>query len=300
MIILLKGKLHAARIDLRRYQHIEIEANEQLPLLTREQEVIAANINVCYDNQNKISNDINIVNQHTLQLRKEGADLSKELENLQDFKQNYKKFLQKNDRMTTDSLSAMDWFSENEENLRANHRIQGEVYGPVAMFCDVTDPYCAAMIENMVPTTRLLGFIVQCDSDRDFLKKEFRRLNYEIDIVVMQNPEISNHRAFSTSQLDQLRDINIQGYLSDQIKCPDIIRSYLYLWHNVQSALWARPTQKTSISEHHMNSLTSGHNKSFKLFVHSVKDNNLIVYNGSTSRFQSNVGFSSKGFDRKG
>ncbi len=32
-----------------------------------------------------------------------------------------------------------------------------KVYGPVAMYCDVVDPACAAMIEKAIPTKKLYG-----------------------------------------------------------------------------------------------------------------------------------------------
>ena len=32
-----------------------------------------------------------------------------------------------------------------------------KVYGPVAMYCDVADPACAAMIEKAIPTKKLYG-----------------------------------------------------------------------------------------------------------------------------------------------
>jgi len=141
------------------------------------------------------------------------------------------------------------------------------------------------------------GFITEYDADYHLLRREFGVLKLnQFDVMNMKNPIISNYKPFSQTQLAALTDINIRGYLCDQFQCPDIIRSFLYVFHNLNTVIWAQPNRSfANLSDDHLASL----NSSFKLFAHvpstaGSRDIDVTFFNGKQSRFQKGISLGSE------
>lgn len=147
------------------------------------------------------------------------------------------------------------------------------------------------------------GFITEHDADYHFLRGQFKEMKFnEFDLMNMKNPVISNYKPFNDAQLGGLADINIRGYLCDQFQCPDIIRSFLYVFHGLNTVLWAQPNRGfANLSDNHLASL----NSSFKLFTHvpssssstgggGARDVDVTFFNGKQSRFQKGISLGSE------
>lgn len=152
------------------------------------------------------------------------------------------------------------------------------------------------------------GFITEHDADYHFLRSQFKEMKFnEFDVMNMKNPVISNYKPFNDSQLDGLTNINMQGYLCDQFQCPDIIRSFLYVFHGLNTVLWAQPNKAlVNLGNDHLASL----NSSFRLFVHvpppptttpsrssstaGSRDIDVTLFNGKQSRFQKGISLGSE------
>lgn len=215
-------------------------------------------------------------------IRDEILGLNRDMGGLQDFKQNYRtKLLNSPNLMMRQAVQALDWIEQNRGRLR------GEVLGPVAMFCDVEDPACAAMLEKAIPQNKLMGFVCDNDQDRNLLKHELRvRQKLAIDIFTMKRINVDNRRSYSEQQLQQL---GMKGYLCDQIQCPDIIRSMFYCFHGLHQILWGRGVDNLS---HEQQVRMCQQEGSFKLYIHEVTERarsaqqgmSIIEYKGKRSR----------------
>lgn len=228
-------------------------------------------------------------------LRNEMTSITREQSSLQDFKQIFREKLSKqNIPMIRQAVQAMDWLAENQERLRRDGQLRSEVLGPVAMYCNVADPACAAMLEKAIPMNRLMTFVVDNDNDRNFLKKQLRDvMDLKVDIITMKKIKTDVPRPYSEQQLQQL---GMKGYLCDQLECPDIIRALLYSFHSLHRVLWARGVDNLSEEQQARLCQQDG---GFKLYIHEVSDArgagsrqqlqgqqglNIIEYNGKRSR----------------
>jgi hypothetical protein len=97
------------------------------------------------------------------------------------------------------------------------------------------------MIEKVIPLNQLLGFIVLDEHDAEVINNEFRdKKRYRLDIYTMSNLDY-NLRPFPIEQIcEEFRDIGMQGFLIDQLKCPEVVKAFMCTIANLQSVLWAR------------------------------------------------------------
>ena len=153
------------------------------------------------------------------------------------------------------------------------------------------DPACAVMVERVIGFHGLLAFVVDNKEDELLLRQELRRnLNLKVDIstVTHKDPVRPPYNQELLYQLKQ--DIGVQGYLSDQMKTPDLIRAHLFMWRNVGGVLWARGeniSEKFGLS-HSVSLCPSGIN-SFTIFVHNISNQNMSRMSMSTSNDSSTL-----------
>jgi chromosome segregation ATPase len=241
------------------------------------------------------------------ELREEVAAGKRALAGLQDFKQLYKQRLQRAAQgpgPARGALAMLEFLEKNQDQLRQTGQLRGEVYGPVSMYCSVADSACATMVEKAIPVGRLLGFVTQCDEDATFLKDQRERCNWSVNIFTMKNAVIDGRRAYTDQQIAQL---GLKGYLCDQLECPDVIRSYLYVFSGLNKVLWGRGADNLSQKQQEDMCRREG---SFKVYLHEVRpgqqqtgmNQNIVEYQGRMSRnpnappSTSSIGVSGKGF----
>lgn len=161
-----------------------------------------------------------------------------ELNNLKDVEQIYRQKLLSGNRnpsqaqQATHTLQAMDLVAK----MRRGNAFSGEVLGPVAMHLKVNDPACAAIIEKIVPVNRMYGFVARNESDGDLLKAEFLKARLTTNIYTMNNTSFPKPPPVPQMPMD----IGVQGYIGDQVQCPDLIRAFLNNFHYLHSTLWCR------------------------------------------------------------
>lgn len=159
---------------------------------------------------------------------------------------------------------------------------------------DVADPACAVMLEKIVPENRLLAFIVSNDHDARLLRTKLRdEKRLQIDILTIKDPTpLRGH--YPREFLDRFGDVGMQGYLSDQIVCPDVVRASLNHFSDLHNVLWARHT--AHIPEDRLEALCPQPNSpKFTVLLHKVPARrpsaggreapDVTIFSGSRSRY---------------
>lgn len=225
--------------------------------------------------------------------RSQQEDLRKQIDGLQDFKEIYRgKLRESNDRSSRDTLKAMEII----DKLTLENKFSEDVFGPIGMYCSSKDPACAIMIEKAIPINRLMGFVAQSDKDANLLKAELRdRNNLQVDVLTVKNCEVvlQAKRPYSREAMSQLSGHGIAGYLADQLDCPDIIRAYLYSFHQLNTILWGRTSN--GFRGDQFKALCPDGVNGFRLFVHDPKATDgssrysfagsIMEYTGRRSRY---------------
>lgn len=211
-----------------------------------------------------------------------------EFQNLQDPQQVFKDKLQRGvfGPLSQNVYRALDWLEKNK------HRFQDEVFGPVAMHVKVEDSACAMMLESAMAINRHMGFLVRNERDKKLLLAQ----NFKVDIFTMNNTNIprSSHQK---EKIEQFRDVGMQGTLSDQIECPDVVHAFLCSFGYVHQILWARQDGGCDkIGDRHFERLCpQGSSEQIRLYVHVQADStgrrgsrpnfDIMDYNCSRSKY---------------
>jgi len=90
------------------------------------------------------------------------------------------------------AYKARQWINNHKHTLRH------EVYGPVTMELNVTEPYHRDCLGQQAARYVQLGFVAQCEEDRDALLREFKRLEIKVSVMgvdmvhaaSMQHPDV--------------------------------------------------------------------------------------------------------------
>ena len=161
-----------------------------------------------------------------------------ELANLRDDRELFKMKLKRSQhgkmgRNHNDVLRAMDFVEKNR------NKFKDEVYGPMAMFMNVQDPAAISVLETIVPNNKLCSFVAANYQDSELLKREFMTMKLRVDVMTVGNMRENRSNGLPMSS-ERAQSIGLQGYIGDQIVCPDIIRSVLNTWFYVDKILWSR------------------------------------------------------------
>ena len=281
---------------LEAHQHEEAQARELLPTLQAKLAANEAASRQLWEERTAAEEVKAELERRINELRGEMTNIIREQSSLQDFKQIFREKLSRHsDPMMREAGQAMDWLAENQDRLRRSGQLRSEVWGPVAMYCNVADPACAAMLEKAIPMNRLMSFVVDNDNDRNFLKHQLREvMHLKTDIITMKKVNTDVRRPYTEQQVQQL---GMKGYLCDQLECPDIIRALFYSFHTLQRVLWARGVDNLSQETQVRLCQQDG---GFKLYIHEVNDGGrggssrqgqnqgagmtIVEYNGKRSR----------------
>lgn len=272
------NSLNSARQD-------EQTAQELLPNLLLQLELKKAELLSTQEAQTDLDEKRQQLSNLVGKLRDELSTARKELSSLQNFKQIYRaKLSRSSDPVSRDALKALDWLEQHKDDLFQTGQLRGDVLGPVAMHCQVSDPACAMMIEKAIPPNRLMGFVVTCHEDARFISHQFRDvMKLRTDVYTMRNPEISNARDYSPALIEEL---GLKGYLCDQLECPDLIRSLLYTFNGLHRVLWGRRADNLTVEQQQKLVRASGN---FRLYLHdeaaaSQSRTGIVEYKGTVSR----------------
>lgn len=107
-----------------------------------------------------------------------------------------------------------------------------------------------------------------------------------VDVYAIVNNHISDARAYSPQLLEQLKhSAMVQGYLLDQVECPDVVRTFLCNFMGQTNVLWS--SGQNAIDKISCDGL-SVDNRSFRLLVHNITkgtEYTLHEISGSKSRY---------------
>jgi structural maintenance of chromosomes protein 5 len=218
------------------------KAQSVMPQLQAKYEECNGNIRSITAAKREVDEKCGLFEKRIRELRQEITQTQSEVARLQDPAQMFRAKLSKihDSGHAAQVLKAMDWLDNNQTELRRQGKLRGEVMGPVARYVEVADPACAAMLERVIPVSKMLGFVVTCEEDARFMKKVRDDLNLKfVDIYTINDVSVNKPRPFPDALIQQL---GLKGYLAEQVQCPDAIRALFYSFHGLHTVLWGNGT----------------------------------------------------------
>ena len=297
--LILCTKLRATREKKRRdtenqllqYQEEERVAKELLPALQAKADSIRSELNKLTEDRSDLDENVKLLTSECGKLRDEISATKRDINSLQDFKQRFRARMQSNnDSIVSEAMRAAEWLDNNHERLLQTGQLRSKVLGPVALHCSVSDPACAVMIEKAIPISKLMGFVADNEADARFIKSHFRtQMNLHINVFTIMNLAVDSRRSYPD---ELIAGIGLNGYLSDQIECPEVVRALFYSFHSFHRILWGRGADNlTSEQQVRLCQVDGG----FKLYLHDVTSAsqsagrgksgpNVVEYKGTRSR----------------
>jgi chromosome segregation ATPase len=179
-----------------------------------------------------------------------------------------------------DAIQAMEWLSQNRD------RFQGQVYDPILLCIDVTDPdKCAKYLETCIPNRELVAFAAETAEDANKLMQQFRTtMRLKVNVVVVDpraDPDRMQPRSGQLLPADQQK-YEFMGFVKDMFTCPPPIKAHLcklYSLHNIPVF--------GGKAENYLSDLVN----KFRLFFTGETRHSVIVskYNKSTSTSSSSI-----------
>ena len=216
--------------DLKRYRNDEAQLQEvyESALSTVENANIPNQIKEYQSNTKSLIHsceetrtDIHELNQNKADLQQHFDQYRKQLNSIQDPKHIFHNRLNscRESWKTKEASKAMAHLTKNEDRLRQQGKLRGVVYGPIAYYCKVEDPTCAAMLESAVGTYKLMNFVVTSNEDKKSLQQEFRNNHInKIDIAVVHDTsDLGNRLNHHRSELNRLNvsdSLGVKGLVS--------------------------------------------------------------------------------------
>ncbi|WOK96810.1 structural maintenance of chromosomes protein 5 isoform X2 [Canna indica] len=231
MGVQLQGK-YAEMQELRRQ-----EESRQQRIIKAKEELLAAEKELAdYPIYEPPTNEIEKIGNQILELRinanevklqrreKENILLQKKLilkqylDRLKEMENNNNKLLQALRNSGADKIfDAYKWVQEHRRELRQ------EVYGPVLLEVNVSDPRHATYLENHVPNYIWKSFITQDSADRDFLVRNLK--SYNVPILNYEGSRGSNIAPFHVSH--EMQELGICNRLDQVFDAPDAVKDVL-------------------------------------------------------------------------
>lgn len=265
-------KLEKSRQALEKHQVNFQRATENVPTVKREVDALTQSIRqkgeALLDLEDKEKEILTIHHRENDELKQ----CQRSLTGLVDATELFKAKVRGNNnlRFYQNALHALDWLNQNKAEFMQSHKLRGDVYGPVAMLMNVEDPACAVMIEKVVSPAKLMGFIVTNEADKNFLRAEFKKMNWKIDVYTVEHMDPIRHRSNATDLRAHFHDIGMKGYLIDEIECEEIVKVLLAGHGGLGEVMWARMDEQTQcreLSQEHFNRLCPDGTNGFRLFV---------------------------------
>ena len=168
-----------------------------------------------------------------------------------------------------------------------NGGFKKEVYGPVGAYLNFKDAVVAAMAEKAIPRGKLIGYVAQTTED----EAKLRSMNKDINIYTMLNISKPD-RPYSRQTIEGLKDIGMQGYLTDEIECPEVVKGFLHDICNLSHHIWARTDSHSRINLQHFENLcppSALSSSPLSMFVHATgggaKGGGLELHTGQRSKY---------------
>lgn len=288
-----ESKLATAKAEVAK---LEAELAKALASITKYEEgfrTANAELRVKVDEENRLTEEMSdISSRGDAQRRELISNTQRELSSLRDAKEVFLSRMIRDDKTggkKRDTKVAYDWINKNRSLF------EKEVFGPIGVHLQVENPVCGEMLAKAIPYHTLTsGFIAQTKNDADILKRELRtKQNLRIDVNTVTHVDIPP-RHFSNTQLSQLRHIGLQGYLSDQMLAPEVVKAYLFQSAGIHQVLWCRcDLSTTSITNEDLSKLASSNVNSIKIYVENTQSHRgggmpeMILYSGSKSQYHS-------------
>ena len=296
--LILCARDRASRIVLRRdtemqlqQAHIEEQAaRELLPGLREFESSVRWQLDEIMERKVSLEERAGQLSDECGRARGQISELTRELNNLRDFKQRYRITMQSSGLpLVQHAMQASEWLEENQERLLQSGQLRSTVLGPVALHCCVSDPACAVMLEKAIPLSKLMGFVVDNEADARYIKHKFRNeLKLSISVYTITNLNVDSRRPYSEELITRLR---LRGYLANQIECPPTIRALFNCFHGLHRVLWGRGADNLSTEQQARLCQVDG---SFKVYLHDTTDPprihwdrqkmNVVEYRGTRSR----------------
>jgi chromosome segregation ATPase len=206
-------------------------------------------------------------------------ELQRELKAVKDPYVIFKKRLEV-DHRNKDEIEFMEEFRAKKDSLKFHK----EVYGPVGMYLDIKDPVVAAMADKAIPRGKQLAYIVQTVED----ERKLRSLQRRVQVVTMTNLS-TPPRAYSKAFLSDIKMPGLVEYLTDQIKCPDVVQAYLIDACNLGNHLLVRTENLSNFRDEHLERLCpleGGYPPYANVFVLGRGGEGCQLHSGTRSRYQ--------------
>lgn len=206
-------------------------------------------------------------------------ELQRELKAVKDPYVIFKKRLEV-DHRNKDEIEFMEEFRAKKDSLKFHK----EVYGPVGMYLDIKDPVVAAMADKAIPRGKQLAYIVQTVED----ERKLRSLQRRVQVVTMTNLS-TPPRAYSKAFLSDIKMPGLVEYLTDQIKCPDVVQAYLIDACNLGNHLLVRTENLSNFRDEHFERLCpleGGYPPYANVFVLGRGGEGCQLHSGTRSRYQ--------------
>lgn len=257
---------------------------EGIPQLDQKLAEVTATLTKQTEDQSLLSESVQECVDHLQRIDTELLGLDRDLRNVRDPAVIFRNRLQAVDSNYYDNdIKFMDKFRL--EKGKAG--FEKEVYGPVGLHLNINDPVVAAMLEKAIPRARMLTYIVQTEND----ERKLRAMNARVNITTIKNASL-DERPHSKQSLADMHIPGLEGYLTDLVTCPLVVKTFLNDVLSLFGHLVARPGNNAIRSEHYQNLCPGNSGVSrFNLFVHSAKATNrnplgsLELIDGTRSRY---------------
>ena len=207
------------------------------------------------------------------------SEIQRELKAVKDPYVIFKKRLEA-DHRNRDDIEFMEEFRSKKDSLK----FQKEVYGPVGMYLDIKDPVVAAMADRAIPRGKQLAYIVQTVED----ERKLRSLKRRVQVLTMTNLS-TPPRAYSKAFLSDIKMPGLVEYLTDQIKCPEVVQAYLIDACSLGNHLLVRTENLANFRDEHFERLCpleAGYPPYANVFVLGRPGEGCQLHSGTRSRYQ--------------
>jgi hypothetical protein len=177
---------------------------EQLKVASREYEEASAQVHALTDRQNNLK----------FELRAPHAAVHEKQQELNRVKDSREAFCNKIQGRHPHVVTAMRWIEQNRNLFR------GQCFGPVGVEIEVKSPEDAAMLEYVIPSQKMIAFLVETKEDEDLINSELRgRLRLNLNVTTMHNKQYPPQK-LSREYLQRARtEYGFEGFLGDKCEC---------------------------------------------------------------------------------
>lgn len=207
-------------------------------------------------------------NRERLALEVETTRLKETRKKLLNVDFNKREVLRKTLYQGKDICTAIEWIENNK------NKFVGQVYMPMALLINVTNPDNAKHVESVIPLRDLIAFGVDNPADAKVLINELRtKLKLQINVIVYNQDLNLNKYKPSVDPTRIPANFDFTGYINEMFTAPVPVIAYLCEVHHIHQApvfgRGAQPQVKRLIDEFHFRTFLIDqwiHNVAFSLY----------------------------------